>query len=88
MGRHLDVILIHHMFTVDDEGSPMLNIDHDAIGYREGEAFPTSACATPCASHQVKIQVGLQLCINKDIYIYIYIYIYNWYMCESHHGRF
>jgi hypothetical protein len=57
MGRHLHVTLISSVFIVDDNGLPILNIDHDSISYRKGEAFPTSTCATPCAMHQVKIQV-------------------------------
>jgi hypothetical protein len=58
MERHLHVMLISSVFIVDDNGLPILNIDHDAISYRKGEAFPTSTCATPCTMHQVKIQVG------------------------------
>ncbi|KAJ4442843.1 hypothetical protein ANN_04436 [Periplaneta americana] len=43
-------------YTLNDEGLPILNIDNDTIRYRSGENFPPSACATPCAPHQVKIQ--------------------------------
>ncbi|XP_023724133.1 metabotropic glutamate receptor 3 isoform X2 [Cryptotermes secundus] len=49
-------------YTLDDNGLPILNIDHDAISYRKGEAFPTSTCATPCAMHQVKIQQREDTC--------------------------
>jgi hypothetical protein len=60
--RKYNVILIPCVFTVDDKGLPILNVDHDIISYRKGEDFPASACATPCAMHQVKIQVGSPAC--------------------------
>jgi len=52
------VYIISYAFTVDDKGLPILNIDHGAVSYYRGAGFPTSTCATPCALHQVKIQVG------------------------------
>ncbi|XP_021930539.1 metabotropic glutamate receptor 3-like isoform X2 [Zootermopsis nevadensis] len=49
-------------YTLDDKGLPVLNIDHDIISYRKGEAFPASTCATPCAVHQIKIQQREDIC--------------------------
>ncbi|KAJ9573800.1 hypothetical protein L9F63_008837, partial [Diploptera punctata] len=43
-------------YSLDENEAPVLNIDHSLISYRGGQDFPTSACATPCAPHQVKLQ--------------------------------
>ncbi|PSN47267.1 Metabotropic glutamate receptor 8 [Blattella germanica] len=43
-------------YSLDEEGAPILNIDNNIISWRGGEDFPTSACATPCEPHQVKLQ--------------------------------
>ncbi|XP_046396653.1 metabotropic glutamate receptor 2-like isoform X2 [Ischnura elegans] len=46
-----------------ENGSHVINIDHEAIKFRQGDAnFPEASCGKPCASDQIKIRDREDMC--------------------------